>query len=57
MKHNIVGLKESATVTADKTPGRYLAKISFPDTGSREVTVTWEVPAGKGSARFSINVR
>jgi hypothetical protein len=50
-------MKKRATVTPDKTPGRYLAKISFPDVGAREVTVTWDGPAGKGSARFSVNVR
>ena len=50
-------MKKSATVTPDKTPGRYLAKISFPDTGARQVTVTWDGPAGKGAALFSVNVR
>jgi hypothetical protein len=50
-------MKKSATVTANKTPGRYLAKISFPDVGTRDVTVTWDGPAGKGSARFSVDVR
>ncbi len=50
-------MKKSATVAPDKTPGRYLAKISFPDVGSREVTVTWDGPAGKSSAGFSVNVR
>jgi hypothetical protein len=50
-------MKKSATVTPDKTPGRYLAKISFPDVGAREVTVAWDGPAGKGSAKFSVNVR
>jgi hypothetical protein len=46
-----------ATLTPDKAPGRYLGKISFPDSGSRQVTVTWDGPAGKGSAKFSIPVR
>jgi hypothetical protein len=53
----MAAMKKSATVTADKTPGRYLTKISFPDVGTREVTVTWDGPAGKGSAGFSVNVR
>lgn len=50
-------MKKSATITPDKTPGRYLAKISFPDQGSREVTVAWDGPAGKGSVRFFATVR
>ncbi|MEK7700684.1 MAG: FixH family protein [candidate division NC10 bacterium] len=50
-------MTKSATVTPDKTPGRYLATISFPDVGAREVTVNWDGLAGKGSARLSVNVR
>lgn len=46
-----------ASLTPDKAPGRYLGTISFPDTGTRQVTVTWDGPAGKGSARFSVPVR
>jgi hypothetical protein len=46
-----------ATLTPDKVPGRYLGTISFPDSGSRQVTVTWDGPAGKGSTRFSVSVR
>jgi len=46
-----------ATVSPDKAPGRYLGTIDFPDTGTRQVTVTWDGPAGKGSARFSVPVR
>jgi multidrug efflux pump subunit AcrA (membrane-fusion protein) len=46
-----------ATLTPDKTPGRYLGTISFPDSGARQVTVTWDGPAGKGSTRFSVPVR
>jgi hypothetical protein len=46
-----------ATLTPDKVPGRYLGGISFPDSGTRQVTVTWDGPAGKGSARFSVPVR
>ena len=46
-----------ATVTPDKTPGRYLGTISFPDAGARQVTVNWDGPGGKGSARFSVPVR
>jgi hypothetical protein len=46
-----------ATLTPDKTPGRYLGTIEFPDTGARQVTVTWDGPAGKGSTKFSVPVR
>lgn len=46
-----------ATVTPDKAPGRYLGAIQFPDVGARQVTVTWDGPAGKGSVRFSVSVR
>lgn len=46
-----------ATVTADKAPGRYLGSISFPDSGARQVTVSWDGPGGKGTARFSVPVR
>ena len=46
-----------ATLTPDKRPGRYLGTISFPDRGARQVTVTWDGPAGKGSTRFSVPVR
>lgn len=45
------------TLTPDKRPGRYLGTISFPDRGARQVTVTWDGPAGKGSTRFSVPVR
>jgi hypothetical protein len=46
-----------ATLTPDKTPGRYLGTISFPDSGARQVKITWEGPAGKGSTQFSVSVR
>ena len=46
-----------ATLTPDKGPGRYLGTISFPDSGTRQVTVTWDGPAWKGSTRFSVPVR
>ena len=46
-----------ATRTPDKVAGRYLGTISFPDSGARQVTVTWDGPAGKGSTRFSVPVR
>jgi hypothetical protein len=46
-----------ATLSPDKSPGRYLGTISFPDRGARQVTVTWDGPGGKGSARFSVPVR
>ncbi len=38
-------------------PGRYKGTISFADSGDRQVTVTWDGPAGKGSTRFSVPVR
>jgi hypothetical protein len=46
-----------ATVSPDKASGRYLGTISFPDGGTRQVTVAWDGPAGKGSTRFSVAVR
>ena len=46
-----------ATLTPDKVAGRYLGTISFPDSGARQVTVTWDGPAGKGSTLFSVPVR
>lgn len=46
-----------ATLSPDKTPGRYTGTITFPDTGTRQVTVTWDGPAGKGSTKFSVSVR
>jgi len=38
-------------------PGRYRGTISFPDAGDRQVTVSWDGPAGKGSTRFTVPVR
>ena len=46
-----------ATLSPDKTPGRYAGTITFPDGGTRQVTVTWDGPAGKGSTKFSVSVR
>ena len=46
-----------AALKPDKTPGRYLGTIEFPDTGARQVTVAWDGPAGKGSTKFSVSVR
>ena len=46
-----------ATLSPDKGPGRYVGTISFPDSGTRQVTVTWDSPAGKGSTQFSVPVR
>ena len=46
-----------ATVAPDKTPGRYMGTISFPDRGARQVTVRWDGPAGKGTTKFSVPVR
>jgi YtkA-like protein len=46
-----------ATLSPDKTPGRYAGTINFPDRGTRQVTVRWNGPAGKGSTKFSVPVR
>lgn len=46
-----------ATLKPDKGPGRYLGTIEFSDTGTRQVTVAWDGPAGKGSTKFSVPVR
>ena len=46
-----------ATLTPGTTPGRYTGTISFPDSGSRQVAVTWDGPVGKGSTKFSVSVR
>ena len=46
-----------ATLNPDKVPGRYLGSIDFADVGTRQVTVNWDGPAGKGSTRFSVPVR
>ena len=45
------------TLNPDKVPERYLGSIDFADTGTRQVTVSWDGPAGKGSTRFSVPVR
>lgn len=37
--------------------GRYKGSVSFPDSGDRQVTVSWDGPAGKGSTRFTVPVR
>jgi YtkA-like len=46
-----------AILKPDTEPGRYRGRISFPDSGDRQVTVTWDGPAGKGSTKFSVPVR
>lgn len=46
-----------ATLQPDNTPGQYRGTISFPDKGDRQVSVTWDGPAGKGSTKFSVPVR
>ena len=46
-----------ATLTPDNTPGRYAGTISFADSGTRQVTVRWDGPAGRGVAKFSVAVR
>ena len=45
-----------AALTPDG-PGRYRGTIEFPDRGTRQVTVTWDGPGGKGSTKFSVPVR
>jgi hypothetical protein len=46
-----------AKLEPDQTPGQYRGTISFPDNGDRQVTVSWDGPAGKGSTKFSVPVR
>jgi hypothetical protein len=46
-----------ATLEPDARPGRYRGTISFPDRGDRQVTVSWDGPAGKGSTKFIVPVR
>ena len=46
-----------ATLSPDKAPGRYAGTVTFPDSGTRQVTVTWDGPAAKGSTKFSVSVR
>ena len=46
-----------AKLSPDKAAGRYLGTIEFPDTGTRQVTVSWDGPGGKGSTKFSVPVR
>jgi hypothetical protein len=46
-----------ATLSPDKTPGRYAGTISFPDSGTRQVSVRWNGPSGKGSTKFTVPVR
>jgi YtkA-like len=45
-----------ATLAPENAPGHYLGTISFPDSGTRQVTVTRDGPAGKDSTRFSVPV-
>ena len=46
-----------AALEPDAAPGRYRGAISFPDRGDRQVTVSWDGPAGKGSTKFTVPVR
>jgi hypothetical protein len=46
-----------ATLSPENATGHYQGTISFPDSGARQVTVSWDGPAGKGSSRFSVPVR
>ena len=52
----MVPMVTGATLTPDG-PGRYRGTIEFPDRGTRQVTVTWDGPEGKGSTKFSVPVR
>ena len=45
------------SLSPEQGPGRYLGTIDFPDIGTRQVTVAWDGPAGKGSTQFSVPVR
>src|SRR5436309_961604 len=45
-----------ATLTPEK-PGRYTGTIELPARSTRQLTVTWDGPAGKGSTKFSVPVR
>jgi hypothetical protein len=47
----------TASLSQDKMTGRYLGTIAFPDSGAREVTMSWDGPAGKGLTTFSVRVR
>jgi len=60
--HTTMPMPGMAPMVADATltregPGRYRGTIEFPDPGTRQVTVSWDGPAGKGTARFSLPVR
>ena len=60
--HTTMSMPGMAPMTADATltqdgPGRYRGTVEFPDTGTRQTTVSWGGPAGKGSAKFSLPVR
>lgn len=62
MVHTTMAMPGMAPMTADATlapdgPGRYRGTIDFADTGTRQTTVSWDGPAGKGSAKFSLPVR
>lgn len=60
--HTTMGMPGMAPMTAGATltpdgPGRYRGTIDFADTGTRQTTVSWDGPAGKGTAKFSLPVR
>jgi hypothetical protein len=46
-----------AQLAPDKAPGRYAGTIAFEHGGTWRATVSWEGPAGRGSARFAVPVR
>lgn len=46
-----------ATLMPEGSSGRYRGSITFPDGGDRQVTVSWDGPAGKGSTKFPVPVR
>jgi hypothetical protein len=60
--HTTMAMPGMAPMIADATltpdgPGRYRGTIEFADTGTRQTTVSWDGPAGKGSTKFSVPVR
>lgn len=46
-----------ATLKPETTAGQYRGTITFADNGDRQVTVSWDGPAGKGSTKFAVPVR
>ena len=53
---NMAPMVAGANLSPDG-PGRYRGTIQFADRGTRQVTVAWDGPAGRGSTKFSVPVR